>query len=87
VGDLSEWCEGNAACWADVKMEMLRLAALLEDDDVASEVLATAAHIEAAVAEDPRWPWGLSTWESKVDCLHAWMLDRPGAIRGFVDRR
>lgn len=81
---LATWCRNNAACWSDVKAEMLRLADLIEEERYADEVGRIASRIEASVAADPTWPWGLSTWESRRDCFATWIADRPAQVRDFV---
>ena len=84
---LASWCLQTPSCWADVETEMTRLGQLLVEEDLAGFVDITHDRIADAVAADPTWPWGLDTWEEKVDCFGRWIEDRPAQIEAFVAAR
>ena len=84
---VASWCMGNAACWADVKAEMLVVSDLMVATDLQGFILATHDRLAESVAADPRWPWGVDTWEAKVDCFHQWVVNRPALVEAFVESR
>ncbi len=83
---LASWCMGNEACWADVEAHMLELSEQMVADDLQGFILATHDRLAESVAADPRWPWGVDTWESKVDCFHQWVVNRPAQVEAFVEQ-
>jgi hypothetical protein len=84
---LASWCDANPACRADVDAQVTALAAVIEDEDLAGFALATHDRIADSVAADPRWPWGVDTWESKAACFQRWIEDRPTQLRDWVEAR
>lgn len=83
-GYMAQWCMADATCLADVRTSMLEVADQLEQRDLAGRVDQTAARIRDAVAEEPRWPWGIETFESQVDCFRTWITDRPAQVRAWA---
>jgi spore coat protein CotH len=81
---LAVWCRGNAACWADVRAEMSLLADLIEAEGLAAYAAETAARLRPSVEADPRWPWGVETFDKKSACFEQWLLDRPAQVRAYV---
>ncbi len=83
-GALSSWCAADAACWAEVKAELLAIADQLDREDLAGYAARTAERLDPWVAQEPRWPWGHDTFTEQAACFVEWIEARPGELRAYV---
>ncbi len=86
-GWLARWCEDDADCRVALFDEMLSLATLLEDVDLAGLAAATHDRIREHVAADPRVAYSLDDHDYQAACFVDWIGRRPDEVRALVAAR
>ena len=88
MGVVSGRCWLDADCEEAVLEKMLAAADRLEAMDAAAELRAATDHVRDAVYDDRRKSTSNSHFEEHIDCVEAWLIQRPDEIRAWVtDRR
>lgn len=88
MGNVSERCWRDADCEEAVLEEMLAAADRLDAMDAALALREASDRVRDAVYDDPRKSTSNSHFEEHLDCVEAWLAQRPDEVRDWVaDRR
>ena len=88
MGIVSDRCWDDADCEEAVLEKMLAVADRLDAMDAAAEVRAATDRVRDAVYDDRKKYTSNSHFEEHVDCVEAWLAQRPDELREWVaDRR
>ncbi len=84
MGSLAAGCRADEACMAELVERVSFYADQLEAADGAARVRELDAFIGEAVKDDPRRYWSDREYDTHVECLQQFFVDRPAQLREWV---
>lgn len=87
MGNVSALCWADASCEAAVLDKMLLVADQMESMDIPGALLAATDRVRDAVYADTRKSTSNSHFEAHLECVEAWVAQRPDELRAWVAAR